>query len=44
MPLPIVAELLRHVPHQIGDNTVVVEERVVDVEQRDDWMHGVIIG
>jgi HAD superfamily hydrolase (TIGR01509 family) len=41
--LTLVAELTVHVPHQIRDDAVVVEQRVIHVEQRDDWMHGVII-
>src|SRR5437764_15075646 len=37
--LPFLPELPIHVPHEIGDDTIVVEQRVIDVEQRHLSMH-----
>ena len=37
--LTLVSELAVDVPHQVRDDAVVVEQRVVDVEQCDDGMH-----
>jgi hypothetical protein len=37
--LAIMSELSVHVPHQIGHDAIVVEERVIDVEQGDKRLH-----
>src|SRR3954451_15779467 len=41
--LALVSQLAIHVPHQMRDDAIVVQQRVVDVKQRDDGMHGRIM-
>src|SRR3954452_10983804 len=37
--LALVSQLAIHVPHQMRDDAIVVQQRVVHVKQRDDGMH-----
>src|SRR4051794_21870415 len=41
--LALVSQLAIHVPHQMRDDAIVVQQRVVHVKQRDDGMHGRIM-
>src|SRR3954454_14023290 len=41
--LALVSQLAIHVPHQMRDDAIVVQQRVIHVKQRDDGMHGRIM-